>query len=478
MGDLAKRGAMRKAVFVVSVASLLSAWACVGDSTNSSSADGGDASLPDASTEDGASDASPSVDAGDASSATDASADGNDAGPAILQVDMGDETACALLSDGTVWCWGEGQSGELGTAPSTTISPPVQIASLSNMTAVSVGQGAACAIDKASNLYCWGLNTNGQLGHDPSGDVLCRTTDKCQPTPTKVAGILVKQVSVGAGTTCAVTTSGTAVCFGLNNTGQVNGVATGAMSVPAPTVVPTLPSTIIEVATRFPSGSTCAIDSTNKLYCWGLNLEGQLGHTPFTGSDVNVAGNAIGAPSVVTLNPDGSGGNFDNVAHVHASHTTCAARLDGSVWCWGNNSGAFLGNGAPDGIPHPKPTQVAGLTNIADVRGGNSICALSKTGVVSCWGDYQALVGNNVDAGCTTYFGSADTCTVVPSPVASINAASFDVDHYSAIAIDKFGIANAWGNNAAGELGHTPGTDGDDNALISNVTPKPVVGLP
>lgn len=90
-------------------------------------------------------------------------------------VSAGAEHSCAVLSDGTIACWGENATGQLGsgtnigfTPPGVDASPsstvfPVQVSGLTLATRVSSGLYHTCAI-AAGRVLCWGNNSSGQLG--------------------------------------------------------------------------------------------------------------------------------------------------------------------------------------------------------------------------------------------------------------------------------------------------------------------------
>jgi alpha-tubulin suppressor-like RCC1 family protein len=92
----------------------------------------------------------------------------------------GYETACAVASAGTVWCWGSnafGQTGPVGLGGNSYGAE--QISTSAGATAVAVGNDHACAlVDNGNQIQCWGNNAEGELGNN--------TTVSYNPTPTFV----------------------------------------------------------------------------------------------------------------------------------------------------------------------------------------------------------------------------------------------------------------------------------------------------
>ena len=107
------------------------------------------------------------------------------------QISCGDNSAftCATKTDGTLWCWGLNSSGQLGDNTATNKSSPVQtIAYGTNWKQVSAG-GANCgAIKTDGTLWMWGLGTSGQLGDNT-------VTSKSSPVQTVIGGNNWKSVS-------------------------------------------------------------------------------------------------------------------------------------------------------------------------------------------------------------------------------------------------------------------------------------------
>jgi alpha-tubulin suppressor-like RCC1 family protein len=71
-----------------------------------------------------------------------------------------------ILSDGSVWTWGNNQHGQLGDGSTADSRVPVRVNVPAAVTFVTVNSGgyASYAIDSSGTLWAWGGNQNGQLG--------------------------------------------------------------------------------------------------------------------------------------------------------------------------------------------------------------------------------------------------------------------------------------------------------------------------
>lgn len=102
---------------------------------------------------------------------TPASAGDVDVGGTVKQVSAGDYATCALLTDGTVRCWGSSQMGELGQGNDEIIGddetpasvPPVDVGGV--VTQLDVGFLHVCATLETGKARCWGRATTGALGY-------------------------------------------------------------------------------------------------------------------------------------------------------------------------------------------------------------------------------------------------------------------------------------------------------------------------
>jgi alpha-tubulin suppressor-like RCC1 family protein len=237
---------------------------------------------------------------------------------------------CALLTNGSVRCWGYNFAGQLGDGTTIDRSSPVQVAGLeSGVKAVVPGVGRTCAVLSTGAVLCWGNNDFGELGDGTNQD---------SAAPVQVIGLTsgVSAVSGGGGHTCALLVDGTLKCWGVNPFGQL-GDGTGVNQT-APTDV----SVVSSPATAVVAGATqtCARFPDAGVKCWGSNQFGQLGDGTQVDSKAAVKVIGLGA-GVAKL---GTGGE--------ASHN-CAVLTNGTVMCWGSNKYGQLGDGTTTDRPTP-----------------------------------------------------------------------------------------------------------------------------
>lgn len=240
---------------------------------------------------------------------------------------------CALLSAGTVRCWGRNNLGQLGNGVSGAISPtPVMVIRLTSVTAIAAGGNHTCSVLAGGTVQCWGTNEVGQVG---TGS---RTT--IPSLPVRVVGLTTATaVTAGLAYSCALLGNGTVTCWGNNNVGQLG---TGTVTpFPMPTPVRVVGLT---TATQVSAGGdhACARLANSTVQCWGRNTSGQLGTGTTTSSSLPIT--VPGLTSVVTV--------AAGTAH------TCARLANGTVQCWGQNVSGQLGNATSSRSPTPTPGPV------------------------------------------------------------------------------------------------------------------------
>ena len=373
--------------------------------------------------------------------------------PATPAIALGSSHTCALASDGTVKCWGDNLSGQIGDG--TTIPAywaPIAIAGLTNVTQIALGGGHTCALLSDRTVKCWGGNQTSELGYttttkcsDPANPA---TTVDCSRTPTIVAGLAtVTQIGVAgdeqsfetSGLSCAVLADSTVKCWGVNTSGQLGDGTTTNRSSPTP--VSGL-SNVLKIAVG--KNHSCALLKDSTVKCWGLNANGQLGDgtnesrlvpTPVTG--------LAGVTSIAV-------GGFQ----------TCAVLSDQTMKCWGGNTSGELGDGTT--VDRSLPTLVPGLAGVTSVSlGDEHSCVLLADGSVQCCGKNDA---GQVGDGTTT---SAKSFTSI-SGLTAVAQISLGGAHSGARMQD--GSLKCWGSNSSGGLG-----DGTQTSFRS--TPTAVLGF-
>jgi len=103
----------------------------------------------------------------------------------------GGDFVTANKSDGTLWSWGNGASGQLGLGNVTSYSSPKQIGALTTWENISTSESTSSgfAIKTDGTLWSWGANNFGQLGQ---GNTLALSS------PTQI-GSLASWLSISAG---------------------------------------------------------------------------------------------------------------------------------------------------------------------------------------------------------------------------------------------------------------------------------------
>ena len=262
----------------------------------------------------------------------------------IVQIDAGSLHTCALTSAGGVKCWGTGNTGQLGYNGNANKDAPVNVVTsntdskrLSSIVQISAGGTHTCALTSGGNVKCWGENDYGQLGND----CLSSCTDERAPVDvvasgtdsTPLSGII--QVSAGNDHTCALTSTGSVVCWGRGSNGQLgNGDVDNK---DAPVDVTITGTTALTGIASIASGDfhSCALKSAGGVVCWGGGGNGRLGDGNNTQQTrpVDVLTSAQDNPALASITQIGPGN-----AH------SCAVTTAGGVTCWGAGGWGQLGN--------------------------------------------------------------------------------------------------------------------------------------
>ena len=75
----------------------------------------------------------------------------------LTSLAAGVDHTCGLTSQGTAWCWGRNEGGELGIGSLDSSAHPVPVPVLGGAQFTSLDAAATtCGLDPAGQVYCWG----------------------------------------------------------------------------------------------------------------------------------------------------------------------------------------------------------------------------------------------------------------------------------------------------------------------------------
>jgi alpha-tubulin suppressor-like RCC1 family protein len=373
----------------------------------------------------------------------------------FASVAAGGAHTCALTPGGAAYCWGRGESGQLGVPVPTATSPtdggpfpcsrvPVKVSGGISFTQLAGGGAHTCGLTGDGSAYCWGSNGRGRLGDNS-------IANRVAPVPV-ATDLKFVSIDAGASHTCALTGDGTAYCWGANDRGQLGDGTTNARLVPQAV---TGGHTFRLITTGgFDIGHTCGLTDAAKAYCWGDNERGQLGNGSggFEREDLDphpVPAPVVGAPTFASLT-------------AGLGRHTCGFTDAGAAYCWGENPFGALGDGSVGDRAPPVPVS-GGLVFLQLVAGGflGHTCGLISGGTAYCWGDNErGQVGDN----------TTDDRLEPAAVFGGLSFSSLDAGFRHTCGLATSGALYCWGSGGAGQLG--------TNATTPATVPSKVVGQP
>ena len=306
----------------------------------------------------------------------------------VTRIALGGDHSCALLTDGSIKCWGKNDFGQLGDGSRTDRRTPVGGPVFETATKIAAGNYHVCVVLMDGTLRCWGMGDWGRLG---DGTVRGGSTYRLEPV--KVDSITTaRDISLGE-FSCAVLNNGEAKCWGHGGFGRLgNGQTSHAYS--------PVPVSEITTATSIAVGRehSCALLTGGKVKCWGTNSNGQLGDGISTGITLAVEVSGITAMSIAS-----------------GWYYSCAVLTDGSVKCWGKNSFGQLGDGTT--TQRTTPVNVLGSpcdASAAPTNGAVGNCTSSLASWSTCQPTCDAEYTVSGTSSCSLGTLTAATCSANP----------------------------------------------------------------
>ena len=351
-------------------------------------------------------------------------------------VSVGAYHVLAVKTDGTLWAWGYNFYGQIGDGTNTQRNSPVQIGTLTTWSAVAAGYYHSLALKTDGTLWSCGYNIDGELGQGTSDSLTTHTTLAQVGTVTTWASIVSGNYHL-----LATRADGTLWGWGYNVFGQIgNGTTTNATS-----------PVQIGTATNWTSLSggyyhSLGVRSDGTLWAWGYNFYGQIGD-----------GTVVNRSSPLQI---GTATNWKSV--VAGGHQSAATKLDNSLWTWGYNLYGQLGQGFIDITSRPTvPAQVGTATNWSLLAPGyyHTVAARSD-GTVWSWGNDSF---NELG-----YSTNNKLLQPVAAQFGAVSSASSGFSH--TVVLKPDGTLWTMGSNGSGQLG-IGASDSGEHQVIAQPQP-------
>ena len=391
----------------------------------------------------------------------------------VAAIAAGEYHTVAILLDGTLRTWGNGEYGKLGDGSSVARNTPVQVSDppdptgyLTNVVAISAGEGHTAAVIAGGTVRTWGWNAFGQLGDGT-------TTDSLLPTqvidPTDPSGFLTGVSDVLARRDHCITlqVDGTVRAWGHKGYGVLGEGSPGIVDVATQVKDPSDPTgnltRVAAAAGGFNHSTVLLTDGTVR--SWGENPYGQLGD----------GSTNISWTPVQVIDPSDPTGTLTGVQGIAAGwYHSAALMTDGTVRSWGRGWFGAMGDGASTDRLTPvqvqDPADPSGfLTGVIAIdAGGYRTVALKPDGTLWTWGrNLSGELGDGTKTNRLTVIQVTDPTD--PSGFLTGVAAVSAGDFYTVALLDD-GTLKAWGQNFYGQLG--------DGSVVESLVPIPVVDPP
>ncbi len=298
---------------------------------------------------------------------------------------------------------------------------------------IALGGSHTCGVRASGVVACWGNGGNGQLGLGMAVSMQTMPTDI--PMLSGVA-----EVALGRFYSCARRSAGDVWCWGSNMNGEL-GIGMSSLQSNVPVRVAGL-NDAVQISANL--DFACAVRATREVVCWGTSMA-----IPFTDA---MTGRSS-APSRVR-------GITDAVQVMTGERHVCVLTTRRRVRCFGDNGSGALGDGST--VASATPVEATGLIDAVEVAAGlGHSCARRSTGAVLCWGSNM-----NGQLGDGTMTNHA-TPMAVPGVT---DAVQLSAGTAFTCARRASGRVSCWGTNQTGELG-------DGTTVLQRPSPSSVMNL-
>jgi alpha-tubulin suppressor-like RCC1 family protein len=291
------------------------------------------------------------------------------AGTKVTQVRAGCIHTLALTSGGHVLAWGANGDGQLGDGTTTNSDVPVKvkIPRGTKVTSVRAGCVFSLALTSTGQVLAWGDNLDGQLGDGTTSN---------SDTPVRVrlpAGTTVTAISAGQDFGLARTSRGHVRAWGHGDGGRLGDGSTSNSDTPVKVKLPTG----ARVKALAAGGTHSLALTSDGLFAWGFNGDGQLGDGTTTSS---------ATPVRIFILVRGR-----SLGHVTSLFAGCSHSLvlfsGGALFAWGDNTSGQLGDGTSTSSDKPVGVALPAGTRVRAVSAGcTDSYALTVKGSVLAWG--------------------------------------------------------------------------------------------
>lgn len=345
--------------------------------------------------------------------------------------------------------WGANGSGQLGNGSTTTSTTPVAVDASGLMAgklifSAAAGSGFNLAVSSEGETLSWGYNAFGQLGNNST---VRSPAAVAVDTSGILAGKSVIAVAGGDNHSLALTTDGKVYSWGSNYEGVLGH---GGSNSSVPVAVDTSGVLAGRTVTAIAAGDahSLALDAEGRLFSWGDNDYGQLGNDGSLSSPVPVSVVSSGMLLGKTI-----------VAIAAGEDHSMALSADGQVFAWGANSYGQLGTGGTTNSRVPVKVDasgtLAGKTVIAIAAGEFFSMALTSEGRVVTWGrNLYGQLGDN-----STTDSSSPVAVITTGALADKTVVSIAAGFGHCLARTADGQVVGWGLNGDGQLGNDTNTN-------------------